>query len=99
MGCVGSGQSELRAATFYILVDQEAERGPNRNRSTAQPSVLVFSSLGPSARPSSQRYQNFPKQLHPLGTKCSNCGRGGAHFQNHNSMVKCLLKSWGFSSG
>lgn len=56
-------------------------RGRQDRKEIGQPPLSFFCSFRPSARPSSQRYHNLPKQLHPLGTKCSNTaaygGRGG----------------------
>lgn len=54
-GGIGPGRQELTVAAFHILADQD------------QQEMLMFSSIGPSARLSSHRSHNLPKQLHPTG--------------------------------
>lgn len=88
VGLVQGGRSLLWAA-FRILVDQD------------QQGMLVFSSVGPSARISSHRHHNLPKQLHPAGDQVlkhmSLWGRYGFTFKSPKSMLKQWLKSWDFS--
>lgn len=88
-GGIGPGRQELTVAAFHILVDQD------------QQEMLVFSRVGPSARFSSHRYHNLPKQLHPTGDQVlklmSPWGRCRFTFKSPKSMLKQWLKSWDFS--
>lgn len=82
---IGPGRQELTVAAFHILVDQD------------QQEMLVFSSVGPSARLSSHRYHNLPKQLHSTREQVlkhmSLWGRCGFTFKCPKNMLKPWLKS------
>lgn len=87
---------------MLFLVDEAVETGPRRNGSTLPPSVLVFSSLGPSARLSSHRYHNLPKQFHPTGDQVFKhislcvCVCGGVHLPTSQRPGKIVVKILGF---